>query len=226
MQRLTSSASGRFCPAVMVVTHLSRPPGSVSDFVTDVRPVFHGHSMSPPPMYSFYPAEPARQGRNRTSHQSLCCRNPLTLIVICAYVAKMQTTPIPPAVLRVSVICPTASMRVMEHPARGFRCSVRELPPIRGCPIGTPNHTRTGARQDVPREPTAAGRQCPREPVMAEKSDTTRWRRNISATRLLNLPKSRSTSGVRASQRRIPATTRVAARACQRHGTASQLEGT
>ena len=94
----------------------------------------------------------------------------------------MQATPIPPAALRVSVIDPTASVHVMEHAAQGFRWSVPELPPIRGCSIGTLSHLRAGPRQDVSRGLAAAIHGAvgvdtnALNPLMAEKSDSLRWR--------------------------------------------------
>lgn len=101
---------------------------------------------------------------------------------ICAYVANMQATPIPPAALRVSLIDPTASVHIMEHPARGFRWSVPELPPIRECSIDTLSHLRSGVRQDVPRERPQRSTGAlgvdtiALNPLMAKKSDNMRWR--------------------------------------------------
>lgn len=105
----------------------------------------------------------------------------MTFTDICAYVANMQATPIPPAALRISVIDPTASVHVMEHTARGFRWSVPELPPIRGCSIGTLSHLRTGPRRDVSRGLAAAihggarsGHQRSLNPLVAKESDNLR----------------------------------------------------
>lgn len=50
------------------------------------------------------------------------------------------------------VIDPAMIRHAMEHPARGFRWSVRELAPILGCSLGTLSHMRTGARASIPTE--------------------------------------------------------------------------
>ncbi len=89
-------------------------------------------------------------------------------------------TATPPEPLRMQVVDTELLRRIMEHPARGTRWSVREIAGVIGCSVGTISHMRTGERKTVPTElarrfAEAVGVETRVlfVPAMSTKSDTT-----------------------------------------------------